>query len=58
MVSEQTVLFSPIEWPLARGGHYKFLQVDWVSPIHGSYATALKGPLSEVEARDLVLSIS
>ena len=44
--------------PPAGGGRYKYLQVDWPSPIHGSWATALKCPLREVEARDLVLSIS
>ena len=41
-----------------RRGRYKFLQVDCVSPNHGQQATALKGPLREVEARDLVLGIS
>ena len=39
--------------PLVGGGRYKFqfLQVDWLSPLHGSKATALKGLLCEVEAR-------
>ena len=44
--------------PLAGGGRYKFLQVGWLSPIHGPWATASKGPLREVEARALVLSIN
>ena len=37
------------EEPLAGGGRYKFLQVDWLSQIHGPYATALKGPLCMIE---------
>ena len=44
--------------PLSGGGRYKFLQVDWLLPIHGPKATALRGPLCEVEARGLVLSSS
>ena len=44
--------------PLAGRGRYKFLKVDWLSPIHGPKATALKGPLCEMEARGLVLSNS
>ena len=44
--------------PLTGRGRYKYLHVDWLLPIHGSWATALKGPLREVEAMDLVLSIS
>ena len=32
------------DWPLAGEGRYEFLQVDWLSPIHGPEATGLKGP--------------
>ena len=46
------------ERPLTGGGRYKCLQVDWLSLIDGSWDNALKGPLREVEPRDLVLSIS
>ena len=47
-------LICSISWPLAGSGRCKFLQVDWLSPIHGPYATALKGLLRKVEARGLV----
>ena len=39
-------------------GKNMLLQVDWLAPIYGPKATALKGPLCEVEARGLVSSIS
>ena len=39
------------EVPLAGGGRNKYTQVVWLSPIHGAKATALKGPLCEVDAR-------
>ena len=27
--------FFQFSWPLAGGGRYKLLKVDWLSPIHG-----------------------